>query len=295
MRFAFIDRHRRDWPVRLMCRVLEVTAGGFYAWLGREPGVRQRRHDELAAQITTVHAANRRVYGSPRVHRALVAQGESVSENTVAKLMRDLDLRGKSKKRFVPRTTEHDPAATPASNVLDRGFAAEAPNRKWVADITYVPTDEGWLYLAVVIDLFSRRVVGWSMADHLRTELVRDAMAMALTHRGVGSGGSGDSGGVALLHHSDRGSQYTSDAYRGLLEAHGVQPSMSRRGNCYDNAVAESFFATLKGELVHHEHYATHAQARASIFEYIEVFYNRQRLHSTLGYRSPEAFEAALN
>jgi len=168
---------------------------------------------------------------------------------------------------------------------LARRLAASAPNRKWVADITYIDTDEGWLYLAVVLDLFSRRVVGWSMADHLRSELVDDALAMALTHRCP-------AGEAALLHHSDRGSQYTSDAYQRRLDRHGVTVSMSRRGNCYDNAVAESFFATLKTELVHHEHYATHAAARASIFEYIEVFYNRQRLHSTLNYRSPETFEA---
>jgi transposase InsO family protein len=287
VKFAFIQDHRAYWPVRVMCRVLAVSASGFYAWCRRPISVRRRRREQLGERIRSVHASTRRVYGSPRVHQVLIAQGERVCENTVAGIMRDLGLRAKGKKRFVPRTTQSDPAASATANVLDRDFDAAAPNRKWVADITYIDTDDprGWLYLAVVIDLFSRRVVGWSMADHLRGELVEDALTMALTQRDGACEGP-------LLHHSDRGSQYTSDAYQHLLDARGVTVSMSRRGNCYDNAVAESFFATLKTELVHHEHYATHEAARASIFEYIEVFYNRQRLHSTLGYRSPEAFEA---
>jgi transposase InsO family protein len=204
----------------------------------------------------------------------------------VAKVMRLAGLRAKVKRKFVPRTTDSAHGQPIAPNVLDRQFAAEAPNRKWAGDITYIPTDEGWLYLAGVIDLCSRRIVGWSMAEHMQTDLVADAMNMAIDRRQPGPG---------LLHHSDRGVQYASDDYQGLLGCHGIQISMSRKGNCWDNAVMESFWSTLKTELVHHEHYATRQEARQSIFEYIEVFYNRKRLHSSLGYVSPETFEASLN
>jgi len=186
----------------------------------------------------------------------------------------------------VPRTTDANHACPVAGNVLDRQFSAELPNQKWAADITYIPTDEGWLYLAGVIDLCSRKIVGWSMADHMRTDLVSQALRMAIVHRRPGRG---------LLHHSDRGVQYASEDYRYLLQSHGMEPSMSGKGDCWDNACAESFWSTLKSELVHHERYATREQARQSIFEYIEVFYNRKRLHSSIGYQSPEAFEASLN
>ena len=292
MRFAFIEDHRACWPVRVTCRVLRVSRSGFYAWCRRAPSDRAQRREALGHRIRGVHEQSRANYGSPRVHRALVAQGESVCGNTVAKVMKSLQIKAKTAKAFVPRTTDSDHHAPVASNTLGRDFDAPLPNHKWLADITYIPTAEGWLYLSAAppgVDLCSRCVVGWTMADHMRSELIGDALQMALAHRRPARG---------LLHHSDRGVQYASDAYQGLLMDHGIDCSMSRRGNCYDTpggAVMESFFGTLKTELVHHEQYATHAQARASIFEYSEVFYNRQRLHSTLGYLSPEAFEAGLN
>lgn len=286
MKFAWIQAHRAAFDVEAMCRVLGVSKSGFYASLGRRPSRRRERRRELAGRIRAVHAEHRGVYGSPRVHRALLAGGERVCVNTVAKVMKEEHIAAKRKPRFVPRTTDSSHAHRPAPNLLDRDFAADAPDRKWAADITYVPTDEGWLYLAAVIDLCSRRIVGWSMADHMRAELVGDALRMGLARRNPPAG---------LLHHSDRGAQYACDGYRLLLADAGIACSMSGKGNCYDNAVMESFFATLKTELVHHERYATREQARASIFEYVEVFYNRKRLHSSLGYRSPESFEASLN
>jgi putative transposase len=295
VKFAFIDAHRRRWPVGAMCRVLRVARSGFYAWRkrGRRPSPRARRNEQLTARIRQVHEQNRQLYGSPRMHRALVAAGEAVSRNTVAKLMRRAQICAKRRRRFVPRTTNSAHRQPVAANTLARDFAAPARDRKWLADITYVATGEGWLYVAAVLDCFSRRVVGWSMADHLETDLASDALEMALLRRGVVVVGGGGGGGGDLLHHSDRGVQYASDAYQHLLSVHGIACSMSGRGDCWDNAMMESFWATLKSECVHHEQYATRAQARASIFEYIEVFYNRTRLHSSLGYVSPEAFEAA--
>jgi transposase InsO family protein len=286
VKFAFIEEHLGAFAVDVACDVLEVSRSGYYAWLTRPQSARGRRREELARKILAVHAENRGVYGSPRVCRALKAQGQSVSRNTVAKVMSERQVRAKTKKKFVPCTTDSRHGGPVAANVLDRQFAADAPNRKWAADVTYVPTAEGWLYLAGVIDLYSRKVVGWSMADHLRTELVGDALKMAISHRRPGEG---------LLHHSDRGAQYASDEYVGLLQSHGMEVSMSGKGNCWDNACMESFWATLKTELVNDACYATREQARQSIFEYIEVFYNRKRLHSSLGYNSPEAFEASLN
>ena len=286
MKFAFIQENLAEYPTDLACDVLEVSRSGFYAWRGRSPSARQQRHEDLSAKIQAAHIQNRRVYGSPRVHRVLVAAGERVSENTVANIMRENGLRAKIKRKFVPRTTNSSHDWPIAPNVLDRQFAPTAPNRTWACDITYIPTDEGWLYLAGVIDVGSRRIVGWSMADHLRTELVADAMEMALARRQPAKG---------LLHHSDRGVQYASDAYQRLLQGHRIAVSMSGKGDCWDNAVMESFWATLKTELVHNEHYVSREQARRSIFEYIEVFYNRKRLHSSLGYVSPEAFEASPN
>jgi transposase InsO family protein len=220
------------------------------------------------------------------VHRALLAAGEKVSENTVARVMRGRGIRARSKKKFVPRTTDSAHARPVAPNALGRAFDTELPDRKWAADITYVPTDEGWLYVAAVIDLCSRKVVGWSMAEHMRTDLVADALRMAVARRRPGRG---------LLHHSDRGVQYASDDYQHLLAESGIECSMSGKGDCYDNAVIESFWGTLKTELVNHERYETRDRARASIFEYVEVFYNRHRLHSSLGYQSPEQFERSLN
>ena len=287
MKFAFIQEHLAPvFPLGVVCVVLGVSRSGYYAWLERPPSARAVRREELAQKIQQAHAQNRRVYGSPRVHQVLRAQGERVCQNTVAVIMKERQIRAKSKKKFVPKTTDSRHRQPVADNLLDRQFDAALPDQKWAVDITYIPTDEGWLYLAGVIDLCSRRIVGWSMADHLRGELVHDALTMALARRVPGPG---------LLHHSDRGVQYASDDYLHLLQSQGMQVSMSGRGDCWDNAAMESFWATLKTELVHHEHYATHEQARASIFQYIEVFYNRQRLHSSLGYLSPESFEASLN
>jgi len=285
MKFACIRDRLPEYPVTTCCRVLQVSRSGYYAWLARGPSRRQQRRDDLAEKVARVHQENRGVYGSPRVYHALRADRVDVCENTVAKIMREERLGAKTKRRFVPRTTDSNHENPIAENLLDRQFEADAPNRKWVVDITYVATDEGWLYLAGVLDLFSRKVVGWSMKDHLGWELVGDALAMAVTHRQPPAG---------MLHHSDRGTQYTCDDYRDLLDDHGITASMSATGDCYDNAAMESFWATLRTELVHREHYATRAQARRSIFEYIETFYNRQRLHSSLGYVSPETFEAAL-
>jgi putative transposase len=286
VKFAFVKDHRRRWPVQVICRVLKVTRSGFYAWLTRKPSRRAVRQAALLAKIRAAHAQNRELYGSPRVHRALLIDGELVSRNTVAKLMRQAKIRAKPRgRRYVPRTTDGTHDKPVADNLLARDFAAEAADRKWVADITYVPTGEGWLYLAAVLDCFSRRVVGWSMADHMRVELVGDALRMAIARR--------QPDGTKLLHHSDRGVQYAGDDYQRLLHEHGIACSMSGKGDCYDNAMMESFWATLKCELVHHQTYPTREQARQSIFEFVEVFYNRRRLHSSLGYVSPESFEAA--
>jgi putative transposase len=286
MRFAFIQRHRDRWPVHVQCHVLQVSRSGYYAWVRRPPSERAQRQQKLTGLIRQVHAEIRQTYGSPRVTIELQAQGEWVCENTVAKLMRRGRIRSKIQRKFVPRTTDSNHHHPVADNLLDRDFAAEAPNRKWACDITYVPTDEGWLYLAVVMDLCSRRIVGWSMADHMRGELVCEALAGAIATRRPADG---------LLHHSDRGVQYACEDYQDLLAGHDIACSMSRRGDCYDNAVVESFFGTLKTELVNHERYATRQQARASLFEYIEVFYNRCRRHTSIGFLSPEAFEAQFN
>jgi len=287
VKFAFIREHLLpEFPVEVCCEVLGVSRSGYYAWRDRPASARERRREELTRKVKAAHQENRGVYGSPRVSRVLKAQGEAACENTVAKVMRESGIRAKTRRKFVPRTTDSSHERPVAENVLARDFAAELPDRKWAADITYVPTGEGWLYLAAVLDLCSRKVVGWSMAEHMRTGLVSDALKMAVARRRPGEG---------LLHHSDRGSQYASDDYRHLLQSHGIDCSMSGKGDCWDNAVMESFFGTLKTELVNHEHYETREQARASIFEYIEVFYNRKRLHSSLGYLSPEQFEAGLN
>jgi len=285
VRFAFIRDHQAEFPVGVLCAVLGVSRSGYYAWRDRPPGPAAVRRAHLVEQIRAAHEEARSVYGSPRVHRELKARGVACCENTVAKLMRAHGLRSKAVRRFVPRTTDSRHDRPTAENVLARAFYPDRPDTAWAADITYIPTAEGWLYLAAVVDLCSRKVVGWATADHLRAELPLEALRMALAHRRP----TGE-----LLHHSDRGVQYASDAYQSLLAAHGIEPSMSRKGNCWDNAVVESFFSTLKRELVHHESYAGREEARRSLFEYIEVFYNRRRRHSTLGYRSPAEFEARL-
>lgn len=285
MRYRFIEDNAGCFAVRTMCRVLKVKAAGYYAWLGRKPTLRALKRLELIEQIRGVHQESRGIYGSPRVHRELLDRGVKVCENTVAKVMKQQQIRSKIKRRFVV-TTDSAHALAPAENLLDRQFDVALPDRVWCSDITFVPTDEGWLFVALVMDLCSRRIVGWAMADHLRSALTCDALRMALRRRRPGAG---------LLHHSDRGVQYACDAYQDLLKEHGMICSMSRRGDCYDNAPMESLMGTLKRELVHHERYATHEQARQSIFEFIEVFYNRRRRHSAIGYVSPESFEASLN
>ena len=287
MRFEFIKQHRatkkkKGWPVTMMCRLLKVSRAGFYTWSRRPRCASQECREKLLNQIRQAYEKSRRTYGSWRVTADLKAQGVKVCRNTVAKLMHFAGLCVRPRRRFVPRTTDSRHDQPIAANVLDRNFTAAAPNTKWLADITYVPTDEGFLYLATVLDLFSRKIVGWNMDDHLQSDLAGEALRMALLSRSPPPG---------LLHHSDRGVQYTSAENRRLLSKHGLVPSMSRTGNCYDNAPMESFYGTLKNELVNEQFYATRAQARSSIFEFIEAFYNRQRRHSALGYKSPEEFE----
>lgn len=286
MRFDFIREHRRQFPLLLMCQLLHVSRSGFYAWCKRPASRRQTRREELATRARAVHQHSHGTYGSPRVHAALVAGGVAVCRNTVAKVMAQQGIRSKLRRRSRRCTTDSAHSHPVPDNRLDRDFTANAPDRKWCSDITYVPTSAGWLYLAVVIDLFSRRVVGWSMAPHLRAQLNTDALTMALRQRRPAPG---------LLHHSDRGAQYACWEYQSLLSEHGIVCSMSRRGDCYDNAVAESFFKTLKAELTDEQTYTNHQQASASIFQYIECWYNRQRLHSTLGYNSPASYEAGAN
>jgi putative transposase len=282
VRFAFIKGHE-EFPVTLMCDILQVSRNGYYDWRDRPPSLRKQRQAQLTERIRAAHEQSRRIYGSPRIHADLKAAGEICCENTVAKLMRQAGIRSKLRRRFVVRTTDSKHGCPVAPNVLEQSFEQTAANVAWVADITYIHTDEGFLYLAAVLDLFSRKIVGWAMADHMRAELCCDALNMALQQRRPGA---------ELLHHSDRGVQYACDEYQALLDKHRIEVSMSAKGNCYDNAVMESFFGTLKTESVYHEHYATHEQARQSIFDYIEAFYNRQRRHSALGYLSPEDFEA---
>jgi transposase InsO family protein len=288
VRFAFIQKRCKEFPVKLMCQMLEVSRSGYYAWRDRPASVGQQRRVELMGRIRQVHGQSRGTYGSPRVTAELQDQGAKVCQNTVAKYMRQEGLRVTPRRRFLPQTTDSDHPYPIVGNELDQDFTASAPNQKWACDLTYIWTDEGWLYLSVVIDLFSRRVVGWSMSDHLRAEGVAEALQMALQRRRPPPDGS-------LLHHSDRGVQYACQRYRSLLQEHGIACSMSRRGNCYDNAVMESFFGTIKTERVHRERYRTRAEARSSVFEWIECWYNRRRRHSSLGYLSPETYEAQFN
>ena len=283
-RYRFIRAEKAVYPVALLCRVLGVARSGYYAWAGRGPAARAQADEELAAQIARSHGTSRRTYGAPRVHAALRAEGVRCGSRRVARLMRAAGLVGCHRRRRV-RTTVADPAQPPAPNVVARDFAALALDRLWIGDITYVPTWEGWLYLAVLLDAHSRRVVGWAMADHLRAELALDALRMALAGRRPAAG---------LIHHSDRGCQYTAIAYQEALAARAITPSMSRAGDCYDNAMAESFFATLKAELIDTRPWATRRAAQQAIFEWLEVWYNRQRAHSALGYRSPATYELAL-
>lgn len=281
MRFAFIRAEKARHSVPMMCRLLEVSRSGFYAWCDREPSRRALEDARLGTLIVTSHCESRGVYGSPRVLRDLRDQRERVGRKRVARLMRERSLSGEAPKRHRhPGSAPTDAACAP--NTLARNFEPTAPNQVWAGDITYIRTWEGWLYLAVVIDLFSRRVVGWSMQSHMRTELVLDALTMAVGQRFPAPG---------LLSHSDRGTQYTSDSYQRALSDHGIRCSMSGRGNCWDNAVVESFFGHLKRELVYRRSWPTRREAAAAIHEHIEVFYNRRRRHSTLDYCSPAEYE----
>jgi len=284
MKYAFIVAHVAQFPMRLMCRALEVSRSGFYAWRKRPESRRSIKNRLLVDKIKEVHQKSRKTYGSPRVHVQLVAEGERCGRSRVERLMRANEIRAKQKRKFVLTTdSKHDLPV--ASNILERKFAVDEPNTVWLSDITYIPTDEGWLYLAGVLDLCSRTAVGWSMSETLEKTLVLDALKMAYQRRRPGKG---------LLHHSDRGSQYASDDYGYLLKSYGMRMSMSRKGDCWDNAVMESFFGTLKKELVHNRRYRTRAEARQDIFEFIEVFYNRERLHSSLGYMSPADYEKQI-
>jgi len=283
MRFAFIDSHRTQWPVPTLCRTLEVSVTGFWSWKSRAPSARARRDAQLCPRIAQSHAASFGTYGVPRVLADVLAEGIAIGRRTVTRLMQELGLSGISGRKRV-RTTISDPSHPVADNVLNRDFTAQRPNQRWVTDITAIDTDEGPVYLAAIEDLFSRKVVGWAMDDHMETSLVLRALDAAITSRRPGAG---------LLHHSDRGCQYTSHAYRQYLADHAMEVSMSRRGNCHDNACAESFWGRLKVECLYRTHFATRAAARFAVFHYIEVFYNRTRRHSALGYLSPDAYEAA--
>jgi putative transposase len=281
MTYAFIQAQRAEFPLRRMCRVLAVSPSGYYAWLERPESTRTQANQKLLVEIRAVHEGSRRTYGSPRVHADLQQRGFRVGRNRVARLMRLENLYGRRKQKH-PRTTDSQHDYPVALNHLNRAFHATRPNEKWLADITYIPTAEGWLYLAAVLDLFSRKVIGWAFAASLESRLVEQAFRMAVQSRSVLHG---------LLHHSDRGSQYAADTYQQLLAAQHVQISMSRTGNCYDNAPMESFFSTLKCEQVHFQNYQTRQEAKTDIFSYIVGFYNRQRRHSSLGYLTPEEYE----
>jgi len=282
MTYRFIDQHKDQWPVRLLCETLEVSPAGYYGWRQRPASEQQQRRDALVVEIRAIHAEFKARYGSPRIQKELVARGQDCCVNTVAKLMRDNDIQAKTARKFRVTTTDSNHDLPVADNLLDRQFNPSEANEAWVADITYIPTLEGFLYLAAVEDLYSRRIVGWSMDDNMESRMVVDALEMAIQRRLPEE---------KLLAHSDRGSQYASEHYQRLLGRHGITCSMSRRADCWDNAPMESFFASLKKELVHDAKFATRAEARAAIFEYIEIFYNRQRRHSSLGYVSPAEYE----
>lgn len=281
MRFVFIDTEKAQYPIGVLCHVLQVSRSGFYAWRRRCPSVHALADERLAVEIAAVHKRTKGRYGSPRVHRELRAKGRRVGKKRVERVMRERGIRGKMKRRF-RRTTDSNHAHPVAPNIVARQFQPTAPNQVWAGDVTYIATDEGWAYLAVLLDLFSRRVVGWAISAANDTALALAALHRALHHRIVPSG---------LVHHTDRGSPYASEDYRAALAARGIIASMSRRGDCWDNAVAESFFATLRVELVDDESYPTRAIAAASIGDYIDAFYNLTRLHSHLDYVSPIEFE----
>jgi putative transposase len=285
MKYQFIEEHKHEFAIVVMCGVLAVSESGFYAWRKR-PSCRRKREDaHLKQEIRQMFESHQERYGSPRLQRDLHDGGIKCSRKRVARLMREEELSARSKRRRAI-TTKRDETHPVAPNLLNRDFHAEGPNKKWVTDITYIPTKQGWLYLAVILDLYSRMVVGWSMSGHCDEKLVERALEQALTRRRPRAG---------LLHHSDRGSQYTSQAYQAYLQRYGIQVSMSRKGNCWDNSAMESFFGTVKDECVRETIYASHDEARSALFTYMEVYYNRVRRHSTLGYVSPLQYEKMRN
>ena len=283
MKHQFIDRYRHSHSVNALCRALKVSTSGYYAARGRPPSARTERQTTLTSHIRAIHTASRDTYGAPRIHVELSAQGIPCCKNTVARLMRQAQIVPKAVRRFRVTTDSRHTQASP--NLLGRVFKVERPNECWLTDMTYIPTREGWLYLAAILDLYSRAVVGWAMNESMDCALAIDALNMAMRRRGTGPD----------VLHSDQGSLYATAGYRALLDRHAIHQSMSRKGDCWDNAPMESFFHTLKTELVMHCDYKTREQARSSLFEYMEVFYNRQRRHSTIHYEAPLAFEALTN
>lgn len=282
VKFSFIAKHRGIWPVGWLCGALGVSRGGFYAWLTRPRSERSRSDGELGAKVRASFLASDRTYGARRVWHDLIAEGASCGLHRIERLMRQQGLKARPRRRRLPPDLGERQTGAIASNMLDRSFEAPAPNRKWIADFTYIWTAEGWLYVAAVVDLFSRRVVGWSMSASMTAQLVTDALVMAIWRRGKPR---------ALLHHSDRGSQYTSEQFQRLMADQGIACSMSRSDNCWDNAAMESFFSSLKTERTARKTYRTRNDAKADVFDYIERFYNPKRRHSTIGYMSPMDFE----
>ena len=281
MRFDFIEAHRAMWPLPAMCEALAVSKSGYFAWRDGRESPRRSRDRALTVQIEVIHRESRQTYGSPRVFQELKAKGIALGRKRVERLMKTAGIAVRPLRRFVTTTqSDHDQPIAP--NILQQEFSATAANQRWVTDITYIPTDEGWLFLAAIMDLHSRRIVGWAMQPTMHRSLVLKALDMAVTDRRPSPG---------LIHHSDRGSQYASEDYRAAMTAQAMVASMSGRACCYDNAAMESFWHTLKNELIHRHRYQTRDEAQRAIFEYIEVFYNRVRRHSSIGYLSPEAFE----
>lgn len=282
MKYRWIQNHRNQFTIDLMCKVIKVSASGFYDSISRADSQKTQHRQKIKNAATAAYKASNGIYGYRKVHQDLLDQGLKCNRKTVANTMSENSLFSKIKRKRKVVTTNSNHKHPIADNQLCRDFDADKPNRKWVADITYVDTDQGWLYLATVLDLYSRKVVGWSMADHLRADLVCDALEMAISNRHPSKG---------LMHHSDRGVQYASDQFQAVLSAHGIECSMSSKGDCYDNAAMESFFGSLKSEWVYHEHYKSRSEAKQSLFRYIEIFYNRNRRHASLGYVSPDFYE----
>jgi putative transposase len=283
MRFRLIEDQRGVWPVRVMCAALSVSPSGYYTWRSRPESPRKAANRGLLSDIRRVHARHRGRYGAPRIHAELRAEGQAVSRGRIERMMHHHGIRARAPRRYRVCTTDSKHSLPVAPNLLAQNFVADRPNQVWLADITYIATNVGWLYLAAILDLFTRKVVGWAMRDHMRAELTIAALTMAIQRRRPGAG---------LTHHSDRGSQYAAGAYRDILEAATITQSMSRKGNCWDNAPMESFFGTLKTELVHQREYPDRDTARRDLFAYIEGYYNRQRIHSAIGYITPDQAEA---